>query len=205
MYWGAYSQEAAYFPDYTVSSIIFPFLARNQQIRQLGYPRKSDDADTSQVMEYIHSLNFDLLHMTPYFDHGLVLMKRRLCWTLDKILYRKLRKSKHRTKSDMLPDAQNQSVNFRTKFKEWSKADYMLYEFTNQSFWDQYNKEPRIDEEVAYFKKVRDQLTTFCPSKKKKTLVVPASEWNEEFTITKDDCNLMKVYDVMFRRFFRLV
>ena len=105
----------------------------------------------------------------------------------------------------MLPDAQNQSVNFRTKFKEWSKADYMLYEFTNQSFWDQYNKEPRIDEEVAYFKKVRDQLTTFCPSKKKKTLVVPASEWNEEFTITKDDCNLMKVYDVMFRRFFRLV
>ena len=56
------------------------------------------------VENYIHFLQqeFDLVMLMEYFDESLVLLKRRLCWKIEKILYFKRMKGRKKKKINII-------------------------------------------------------------------------------------------------------
>ncbi len=176
--------------------------AQNQQLLQLGF-NKDDENDEDKVREFINNLKFDLFLITEHYDEGLVLLKRRLCLTLQQILYLRLRKKAHKTTAK--DTKYEQILNHRKEqFREWSKAEYILYEVANQTFWTEFNKEVGIREEVEHFIKVLEKISDFHHlGRKRSSLVIQKSQWNEEFVITRRMTSFMTVYDNEIRAFFK--
>ena len=111
-------------------------LVRNPLLYDLGLSFKYYQNLTA-VNEYIQFLDkeFDLVMIMDYFDESLVLMKRLLCWQMEDILYLKLNERQDKEKDTVLTD------NVRENVKRWNKADVLLFEYFNKSFWKKIEKE----------------------------------------------------------------
>ncbi len=135
-------------------------------MRQLGL-RKADQDNKTAINNHIDNLKFDLVILTEDFDEGIVLLKRKLCWHLENILYVKLRdsskkRSSHKALSKIEKQANSMIDYMHNFYKEWSRTDYILYNRMNNTFWQKYNQEANIDEEVVYFKETRMKEGRFC-------------------------------------------
>ncbi len=139
-------------------------------MRQLGLDKFYQD-DEKVINNHIDNLNFDLVILTEYFDEGILLLKRNLCWDLEDILYVKLRdssKKRNSHPSDVMVNNQTEKqeslkeANLHHFYMEWSWADYILYERMNRTFWQKYKQEPNIDEELLHFKETRLKVEEFC-------------------------------------------
>ena len=98
---------------------------------------------------------FSLVLVYEYLDESLVLLKRKLCWELDDILYIK----------PFSDNIQTQEVNIAKlkKIREWSLADFSLYQYFNKSLWNQIAEQGEdFQHEVAYFKMKNKQLNKDC-------------------------------------------
>ena len=111
-------------------------LTRNPLLYDLGLSFKYYQNLTA-VNEYIQFLDkeFDLVMIMDYFDESLVLMKRLLCWQMEDILYLKLSERQDKEKDTVL------TGNVRENLKIWNKADVLLFEYFNRSFWKKIEKE----------------------------------------------------------------
>ena len=151
--------------------------------------------------------------MTEYFDEGLVLLKRRLCWSLIDILYYKHRdRNSQDSKSDQVLQLEEKR---RKIYEQWSEADYVLYRTANRTFWDQYSRYEDIQEETDHFKEVRKRVNDFCESNLIKsenkyqpywgvlnyneTLTIESTKWNSEFKVDILFCVLLRADDNVFR------
>ena len=151
--------------------------------------------------------------MTEYFDEGLVLLKRKLCWRLIDILYYKHRdRNSQDPKSDQVLQLEEKR---RKIYEQWSKADYVLYQTANSTFWDQYSRHEDIQEETDHFKDVRKRVNDFCESNLIKsqnkyqpywgvlnyneTLTIDSTKWNSEFKVDILFCVLLRADDNVFR------
>jgi len=83
------------------------------------------------VTEYIQFLDkeFDLVLIMDYFDESLVMMKRMVCWEMDDILYVKLNERQDKEKATSL------STEVRENIRRWNKADVLLLNYFNATFW----------------------------------------------------------------------
>ena len=99
-----------------------------------------------------------------------------------------------------------------------SKADYVLYQEANKTFWEQYSQYGDIQEKTYHFKEVRKRVNDFCEnnlfkdvSHNKKyqpywglrtyneTLTIESTKWNSEFKVDILFCILLRVDDNVFR------
>ncbi|PFX24941.1 Galactosylceramide sulfotransferase [Stylophora pistillata] len=104
-------------------------LMKNPALFDLGLDTKYHD-DPIIVQNYIGFLQkeFDLVMLMEYFDESLVLLKRRLCWKIDDILYFKLNERRN-------TDKQNLSSDVKEKIVKWNSGDKLLYDTFKRDLW----------------------------------------------------------------------
>lgn len=100
---------------------------------------------------------FTIVLIYEYLDESLVLLKRKLCWEIDDIIYL----------GALLPhNTPNRDLNVSHAAKEalarWNMADFMLYDFFNATLWQQILNEEGFDAEVARFRKRRKEIEVHC-------------------------------------------
>ncbi|XP_058473502.1 galactosylceramide sulfotransferase isoform X2 [Solea solea] len=117
------------------------------------------EADDPRVMSSIHSLStyFDLVLIAEYFEESLILLKDKLCWTIDDIVYFKLNARKTSSVSQLTPE-------YRAKALVWNKADWRLYQHFNATFWakvESYGRE-RMTREVNELRRRNAEMESIC-------------------------------------------
>ena len=78
--------------------------------------------------------SFNLVLMMEYFDESLVLLARELCWDIRDVAYFKLNQ---RRSPDVKTKLSNQLVQ---KIGKWNRADVLLYDYFNRTFWKKVEK-----------------------------------------------------------------
>lgn len=78
--------------------------------------------------------SFNLVLMMEYFDESLVLLARELCWDVLDVVYFKLNQ---RRSSDVETNLSEELVG---RIRQWNRADMMLYDYFNRTFWNQIEK-----------------------------------------------------------------
>lgn len=106
------------------------YTLRNGMSFDLGL-EPDDFEDTTAIRNFISSVenDFHLVLLMEYFDESLVMLKQHFCWTLEDVLYLKHNLRLRSSKKHHIPRQ------FRNKFLDWNKADVLLYEHFNQTFW----------------------------------------------------------------------
>lgn len=101
-------------------------LFRNGMFFDLGYDnlelkRIGIDAAIQNIEKQI-----DLFLIMDYFDESLLLLKKLMCWSLEKILY--FRQNQRTTKIPI-------NAGTKTRILDWNSADVALYQHFNRTFW----------------------------------------------------------------------
>jgi hypothetical protein len=98
---------------------------------------------------------FTLVLIDEHLDESLVMLKRKLCWELDDVLY---------LKSYFKEEARH--TNFteieKGRLKNWSKADYSLYEYFNKTLWKKIAFEDKFFEELELFREKQREIEEEC-------------------------------------------
>ncbi|KAK3608754.1 hypothetical protein CHS0354_005845 [Potamilus streckersoni] len=164
----------------------------------LGFPKGREDIMNNEtaIMEYIRFIDehFKLVMLVEYFDESLVLLKRLTCWSLKDVLYQKTNTGNYSYRFYQ-PTKQQQEIH-----RNWSRADYMLYEYFNKTFWTKVAAQgPDFIEEVKHFRAVEATVHKFCfgekhPKLSMDIIIIPESKFNAEFNVTKENCDLMQFF-----------
>ncbi|XP_074632626.1 galactose-3-O-sulfotransferase 2-like isoform X3 [Acropora palmata] len=134
------------------------YTLRNSMSFDLGLePEDFENADA--VSNLIHSVkkNFDLVLLVEYFDESLILLKQQFCWSLEDVIYVKHNSRLQAWKKHHIPNK------FKTHFLEWNKADVLLYDHFNETFWNivKYQDE-NFWSEVRLLKKMSRKIAEDC-------------------------------------------
>ncbi|XP_019938093.2 galactosylceramide sulfotransferase [Paralichthys olivaceus] len=117
------------------------------------------EADDPGVMRGIHHLSkfFHLVLMAEYFEESLILLKHKLCWSTEDIIYFKLNARKKSFVSELTPE-------LRAKALEWNGADWRLYHYFNTTFWarvESFGRE-RMKQEVDELRRRNAEMEAIC-------------------------------------------
>lgn len=132
-------------------------LMKNPALFDLGLDTKYHD-DLSLVQNYIRFLQreFDVVMLMEYFDESLVLLKRRLCWKIDDILYFKLNERRD-------TDKQNLSNDVREKIVKWNSGDELLYNAFKRKLWEMIAEEgPDFFKDLVIFRRQLKYVKMTC-------------------------------------------
>ena len=123
--------------DLSASGSVVPYLnlLRNGQSFDLGMKSAQFfiDEETNNAISELDS-SFDLVLMLEYFDESLVLLARELCWDIRDVVYFKLNQRKS---SDLKTNLSDELVQ---EIRQWNRADVLLYNHFNQTFWNKVEK-----------------------------------------------------------------
>lgn len=137
---------------------VMTYLARNPMMFDLGLSFEYFQ-NLSAVTEYIQFLDkeFDLVMIMDYFDESLVLMKRLLCWEIDDIVYVKLNERLDKAKAGRLSESVQENI------KRWNKADVLLFNHFNKTFWSKVKNEgPSFYEDLGAFRQRKEETRRLC-------------------------------------------
>ncbi|KAJ7353780.1 hypothetical protein OS493_032365 [Desmophyllum pertusum] len=132
-------------------------LARNPMMFDLGLDYKFYQNATA-VKKYIAFLEkeFDLVMIMEYFEESMVLMKRLLCWEFDDILHIKSNERLDKERAEL-------SDNLKENIKRWNKADMLLYQHFNKTFWHKIKMEGKgFYDDLATFRQMKEEMTRTC-------------------------------------------
>ncbi|XP_077989260.1 galactosylceramide sulfotransferase-like [Glandiceps talaboti] len=162
---------------------------RNFMAFDLGFPPSQYD-NVSAIIEFINGIqqDFELVMIMEYFDESLLLLKRILCWDLIDILFIPLNVRK-----------QLVSTNDNTKdlYTHFGQADIALYDHFKKQLLIRITQEPDFNEELKYFRHINSQFKYFCGKvarKKKPTLTIAESKWNNKHIIDEAFCMSSRLY-----------
>ena len=144
-----------------------------------------------------------IIGLTEYYTESLVLLKRRLCWSLRDVIHIPLRRSRYQR------PVEDRDNKLRGLTCAWSNLDCKLYDYFNRSFWEAISKEgPGFHDEVAHLNGILARTFDYCtpiydqlknnPEHIEELdanilpLTFKGSEWNERFDIRVIDCALMR-------------
>ncbi|XP_076464021.1 galactose-3-O-sulfotransferase 2-like isoform X2 [Babylonia areolata] len=149
------------------------------------------------VMEHALRLEqeLDLMMVMEHFHESLILLKRRAGLNMKDVVHLKLNSARvNRVRKLSEPDKET--------LKTWLAADYYLYNFFYRKFQSEVRKEGEsFWREVEVFRKILNITHSFCgPSGQEGVLTVPASFWNAEFALSRQDCRLMSLKETVFQR-----
>lgn len=102
---------------------------------------------------------FGLILLMEYFDESLILLKNEFCWEIDDILYIKQNQRNEHV----------QQITKETEYriKEWNRADVMLYEYFNKTFWKKVEKYGKLFwKDVDEFRRRNKEFTKICSLEK---------------------------------------
>ncbi|XP_047139333.1 galactosylceramide sulfotransferase isoform X1 [Hydra vulgaris] len=119
-----------------------------------------DLEDTKGIQRVLKTLEneFQLILITEYFDESLVLLKKELCWQTDDILYIK---QNQRLKKG------NLTAHTKQRIQQWNRADVMLYQHFNETFWRKIKDYgDSFWEDVNEFKKENKKFEKICSPEK---------------------------------------
>lgn len=136
-------------------------LVRNPMLFDLGLDFRYFQNKTA-VERYIEFLDneFDLVMILEHFDESLLLLKRLLCWELKDILHFKLNERQDVQKRKFI------SQEVRDDIKSWNKADFMLYQHFNRTFWRKIKAQgPGFQRELKIFRRKKEAFTRACLQK----------------------------------------
>uniref|UniRef100_A0A8C5MM33 Galactose-3-O-sulfotransferase 2 n=1 Tax=Leptobrachium leishanense TaxID=445787 RepID=A0A8C5MM33_9ANUR len=133
-------------------------LAKNIMAFDLGFNNNGRESAkhfklTIQAVETM----FDLVLISDYFDESLVILKDRLCWTLDDVLSIPLNIRSNDTKKPLTLETQD-------KIKNWNQLDWHLYNHFNKTFWNHVKRygNKRMEREVEELRKKRTEISQIC-------------------------------------------
>ncbi|XP_070570921.1 galactose-3-O-sulfotransferase 2-like isoform X2 [Ptychodera flava] len=166
----------------------FPNL-KNFMLSDLGLP-KSEQDDMKAVRSYIDDLDrdFDLVMVSEYFDESLVLLKRMLCWSLRDILYIDLDAMKRKIRP--VNSATDEDIH-----RNFSPADYKLYNYFNKTLWRKVSQEVNFEKEVEYFREINARFVDFCDKAnlQKSFFEVEPSIWSNGFSVDTNFCTNSRI------------
>uniref|UniRef100_A0A8D0AEG9 Galactose-3-O-sulfotransferase 1 n=1 Tax=Sander lucioperca TaxID=283035 RepID=A0A8D0AEG9_SANLU len=134
------------------------FYLKNLLFFDFGFDNNLE-ADDPRVMRDIHNLSkhFDLVLVAEYFEESLILLKDKLCWTMEDIMYFKLNARRSSSVSRLTPE-------LRAKALQWNGADWRLYQHFNATFWarvEAYGRE-RMKQEVNELRRRNAAMKAIC-------------------------------------------
>lgn len=134
-------------------------MIKNGQFFDLGLPT-TDYHRKNIIKQTIKELydKFTLVLIYEYIDESLVLLKRRLCWEFDDILYLNFHHANQNTWNK-----KNMSSELKEKILQWNQADTQLYDFFNRSLWREIHYEGKeFWNDLHEFKKLRQETENDC-------------------------------------------
>ena len=102
------------------------------------------------------SKKFTLVLIYEYLDESLVLLKRKLCWKTDDIIYFSSLMPRNMLRNFTISRAAKDAI------ERWNKADFMLYDFFNATLWEQIRNEENFSSELESFKRRRHEVESHC-------------------------------------------
>ncbi|KAI8484577.1 galactosylceramide sulfotransferase [Branchiostoma belcheri] len=177
-------------------------MTRNWQAFMMGVlPRYSGNKIMAQARIEELSQEFDHVMILEYYDESLILLKRKLCWKFQDILYdRQIRNYR-----SYLYKKANISERLQENHRRSSDLDYLLYSYFNKTLWQEImDGGEDFQSEVQLFRRVNYEVNLYCNSSVSESYVVGASRWNEEFTVDQTLCSELKLTRVDWdKRFFK--
>ena len=137
-------------------------LIRNPMLFDLGLDLQFFQ-NLSAVNRYIQFVEkeFDLVMIMDYFDESLVLLKRMLCWEMDDILYLKQNERQEKERAMNLDDKVKENI------RRWNKADVLLFNHLNKTFWKKIEMEGEsFYADLAVFRQRNDETRRMCVTDK---------------------------------------
>ena len=155
--------------------------------------------------------NFEMVTITDYMDESLIMLKRKMCWTHEDIVYSPLNKRKIKRK-----DAGEKLA----KKSEDDEIDQALFKDSNETLWKGIEKEnPDFIREAKHLKKIQYVTTQFCgiiysslkeniSSNMYKVIVsdrevpIPQVRWDSGFKLDPMLCVMIKLKPQVFNNIF---
>ncbi|EDQ89007.1 uncharacterized protein MONBRDRAFT_25794 [Monosiga brevicollis MX1] len=170
-------------------------LLHNSVAFDFGFAHNYSQADADDLRA--HLATFSLVLITEYMDESLVLLKRKLCWDLDDVVYFALKVSRHRPREPLDPL-------LRQKILALNWVDAQLYQHFNHSLWQQIAAEKDFEAEVAEFRRRKDLLSVQCAD------TAPLDEeahryalMEQKLTDPERQCHLAQMDSVAFVRYLK--
>ncbi|WAQ97317.1 G3ST1-like protein [Mya arenaria] len=181
-------------------------LLNNRMAIEYGVdPEIVKSRDVRKFNEYLHNVldrKFSVVIPAKRFDEGLILMKRRLNWALNDIMY-----AMKNVRGEKEEVAFPVSENLRELYEEHSLFDYMIYDFFLAKFQRQVEAEGQsFARETEHFKQVRKEVEEFCHNRSEESrteIIIPESEFNEKFIMDRSDCKIMHMGEIEFTQEIR--
>ena len=163
---------------------------------------KVNDTYLKKELEYRKNI-FELVLINERYDESLVLLKRRMCWTMKDILHLELKKQ-------IYPDMSYlDSKEIRKQHKKQAAIEYRLYDVFYKVFDEMVSLEDSFQDEVMLYRHIKSKVNRFCDKvicqilrqntslAVKKTLsssfAFKGSEIYRKFVVSGSDCLLMSL------------
>ena len=178
-------------------------LVNNRQSMDLGYDMTHGFTDTEYIKQFIQQIteDFHLVLISDFYDESVVLLRRKLRWRTQDMLY--FRKWEAKRKSRVADNLSNDTQ--RALHKRYAAADWALYQHFLKIFKDQISNVPGLHEEVKEFKDVLQQVVEFCDSGRDdfKQLIIPPGQWTDQVSIIRSKCKWLKMNGRLFTLYLR--
>jgi galactosylceramide sulfotransferase len=144
---------------------------------------------------------FTLVLIYEYLDESLVLLKRKLCWEIDDIVYLGSRFSQRSMETNFtISRAAKDAIG------KWNKADFSLYDFFNATLWEEIRNEGNFSAELAQFKARRQEIEINCEKSEvdRREMNFNFVNFNDTRSLgTRDICRKMAMTDSDYLEYFR--
>lgn len=167
----------------------------NRMSVDLGLPPRQI-RNSSYIATFLQHVDkvFDLVLIADRFDESMVLLKRRLRWTLKDVLYMKLNKRRKENRQQVQVPAL-----LKARFQEFDQFDVALYDYFSEQFnLTVLGEGPEFQEEVNTFGSIEEQVQSFCEGirRSRGNLTVPESKWNKQFVVKAAECEALAMEEV---------
>ncbi|CAC5371438.1 unnamed protein product [Mytilus coruscus] len=184
----------------TIEKYTFYSFTKNRMAIEYGFPLElllNSRSRRNDIQRHIEQLDkeFALVIIVEHFDESIILLKRILKWSTKDFIY--IRKNTNINKA-------NKEINIaekdRTRYRQLSEIDYMLYRHFYLKLWRQIEMELLFHEEVLYFKTVRKEVEDFCQNLNQNSTVFKllSSEWSETFELSRGTCDSLVISEFDF-------
>ena len=159
---------------------------QNMMAYDLGLsPNKFNNTGAIQrYIEYVDD-NLGLVMIKEYLMESLVLLRRYLCWEVSDILFQTEKAKRVRP---YVPPA---TVEDQKLHQQWSRADYMFYDYFNKSLWKKIGYEgPDFFQEVSVFKETLASARAICANKlgPDDVVYINQTDFSPRIEFTKKKC-----------------
>ena len=155
------------------------------------YDSKNNESKIEQFIKQLEE-QFDFVLICEYFDESMVLLRRYLRWSMKDIIYLRVNAAPSLPSSSPFLRKPNITPEVKESFKQWDRIDYDVYEYFLTKFLNKLKSEPHFTEELGTFKVIESEVENFCSKDNRNKIVeIPASNWTNEFTVTKQECKVM--------------